>query len=129
MRVLLCMACLLALITFLHTDLKSDHMHVSRCQLPYLLHSLNTCVRVCVCLSVSMCVCARVCVYVYRYGDVREVIALAKASVPVMHHIVTNEFEQKPEGGIKQVGSSACTCGVGAPLRACMLSWTPSSLL
>lgn len=45
-----------------------------------------------------------------RYGEVGSVIALGNASIPVMHHIVTKEFEQKPGGGIKQVSPTSFGC-------------------
>ena len=36
-----------------------------------------------------------------------SLLRLAAASIPIMHHIITQEFEQLSGGGIKQVGAGA----------------------
>ncbi len=36
------------------------------------------------------------------YGDAETMITMANATIAVMHHIITKEFEQLPGGGIKQ---------------------------
>jgi hypothetical protein len=38
-----------------------------------------------------------------RYGRVQDLITMANLSIPIMHHILTKEFAQKPGGGLKQV--------------------------
>lgn len=35
-------------------------------------------------------------------GDAATIIDMANRTIPVLHHIITREFEQLPEGGIKQ---------------------------
>jgi hypothetical protein len=53
------------------------------------------------------------CMYMLcRYGDARTVIALASLSLPIIFHLITQEFDQMPGGGIAQVG------GGGGPVAA-----------
>eukprot|EP00798_Chlamydomonas_sp_ICE-L_P016435 gene16435-22652_t len=36
------------------------------------------------------------------YGDVASLVTMATYSIPVLYHIITQEFEQLPEGGLAQ---------------------------